>query len=234
VELLGRWRDAMRAAPDELSSTVLLMPRTMSRTPAAAPSATVLLCYAGAPGSGLAEADAAIEPLLGLGTVVEAHLGERRYREVLEDAQSLPPGLRLVHRNTLLPRLDDGVLAAIERVHAGAAPTAIAVRSLGGAFGRVPRDATAFAHRDAEAMVVCAAFLPAASTDAEAERALVRWRAVAARGRGVYVNFQGSASAADIAAAYPPATYARLAAIKRAYDPGNRFALNHNIAPARA
>ena len=52
-------------------------------------------------------------------------------------------------------------------------------------------------------------------------------------GTGTYINFQGSATAADLAAAYPPATYARLAGVKRAYDPDNRFALNHNIAPAR-
>jgi FAD/FMN-containing dehydrogenase len=56
---------------------------------------------------------------------------------------------------------------------------------------------------------------------------------VAAHGAGPYVNFQGSATAADLAAAYPPATYARLAAVKRAYDPGNRFALNHNVRPLR-
>jgi FAD/FMN-containing dehydrogenase len=46
------------------------------------------------------------------------------------------------------------------------------------------------------------------------------------------VNFQGSATAADVAAAYPPATYDRLAAVKRAYDPDNVFARNHNVPPA--
>ena len=73
--------------------------------------------------------------------------------------------------------------------------------------------------------------LPDTATDPEIEQALVPWRAVAAHGVGTYINFQGSATAADVAAAYPPATYARLAAVKRAYDPDNRFALNHNIKP---
>ena len=57
---------------------------------------------------------------------------------------------------------------------------------------------------------------------------------MAAHGVGTYINFQGSATDADLAAAYPPATYARLAAVKRAYDPGNLFALNHNIEPDTA
>jgi len=126
------------------------------------------------------------------------------------------------------------VLAAIARLHAATTvPTAIAVRGLGGAFSRVPVDATAFAHRHAEAMVVGLLMLPDTATDAQVARALVPWRAVAALGAGPYVNFQGSATAEDLAAAYPPATYARLATVKRDYDPGNRFALNHNVAPAR-
>ena len=50
-------------------------------------------------------------------------------------------------------------------------------------------------------------------------------------GTGTYTNFQGSATAEDVAAAYPPATLARLAEVKRTYDPGNVFALNHNIEP---
>jgi FAD/FMN-containing dehydrogenase len=227
ADLLGRWRDAVRLAPEELSSTLVLMPRM----PGGPPSATVLVCYAGEPSTAVADVDAAIEPLFELGTVTTASVSERRYSDILEDAQH-PPGVRLVARNTLVPTLDEAVIAAIHSLHAAPRPTAIAVRSLGGAFGRVPTDATAFAHRNAEAMVVCMLMLPDMATDAEVERALVRWRAVAAHGTGTYVNFQGSATAEDLAAAYPPATYARLAAVKRAYDPANRFALNHNVEPA--
>jgi FAD/FMN-containing dehydrogenase len=220
-ELLRRWRDAMRAAPDELSSTLALMPGS--------PSATVLFCYAGTPDVGEAAVDRVLDPLVSLGPVRAATIVERPYSAILEHAQH-PPGRRLVVRNVLVPQLDDAVLAAMSR--GAAAGTVIAVRSLGGAFGRVPEDATAFAHRDAEAMIVGMLMLPETATDADVERALVPWQGVAAHGTGTYVNFQGSATDADLAAAYPPPTYARLAAVKRAYDPGNRFARNHNVVPA--
>jgi FAD/FMN-containing dehydrogenase len=227
ADLLARWRDAMRVAPEELSSTLALMPRI----PGTSPSAMVLLCYAGEPATMVSEANAAIEPLLELGTVTAARISEHRYSEILEDAED-PPRLRLAARNTLVATLDDAVIEGISRLHATPVPTAIAVRSLGGAFGRVPTNATAFAHRHAEAMIVALLMLPESATDPEIEEALAPWRAVAAHGTGTYTNFQGSATASDLAAAYPPATYARLAAVKRVYDPDNRFALNHNIEPA--
>jgi FAD/FMN-containing dehydrogenase len=226
-DIVGRWRDAMRKAPDELSSTLVLAPAF----PGAAAAAMVLVCYAGEHGSTAAEADAALEPLLELGTVIAAKIEERRYADVLEHAQH-PPGIRMVSRNTLVRELDEQVIDAVDRLHAAPVPTAVAIRALGGAFGRVAADATAFAHREAEAMIVGAVFLPATSADAEVERSLAPWRDVAALGTGIYVNFQGSATPEDVAAAYPPATYARLAAVKRAYDPDNVFALNHNVAPA--
>jgi len=229
VRLVARWRDAMRDAPEELSSTLALVPRM----PGAAPSAQLLVCYAGEPGTDVREADAALEPLLELGTVVEASITERRYADVLEHAQH-PPGLRMVVRNTLVPRLGDDVIRAIVAAHTAPTPMMVALRSLGGAFARVAPEATAFAHREAKAMIVGALLVPAATTDEEVERALEPWHAVAARGTGSYLNFQASATAADLAAAYPPATLARLVEVKRAYDPTNVFARNLNIAPGAA
>lgn len=227
ADLVRRWRDAMRSAPDELSSTLAVMPQL----PGSSAVATVLLCYAAEPGTTTTEVDAALEPLFELGTVRTAAVAERRYPEILEHAQH-PPGFRMTGRNTLVPSLAEDVIAAVAGLHGTPGPKAIAVRSLGGAFGRVPADATAFAHRDAEAMVFCGWLLPGTATDADVEQAVLPWLAVAALGTGTYVGFQGSATAADVAAAYPGATYDRLAAVKRTYDPGNLFALNHNITPA--
>lgn len=228
ADLVSRWRDAMRAAPEQLSSTLALLPRF----PSSAPSATLLLCYAGELGDDSFEADAAFEPLLQLGTVTEARINERRYSEILESAEA--PRVRLTVRNTLVACLNGEVIDEIGRLHAMPVPSVVALRSLGGAFGRVPEAATAFAHRRAETLIIAMLMLADPVTDADVEQALTVWRDVAAHGIGTYINFQGSADPADLAEAYPPATYARLAAVKRRYDPHNRFALNHNIEPARS
>ena len=48
-----------------------------------------------------------------------------------------------------------------------------------------------------------------------------------------YVNFLADEGADRVRAAYPGATWERLAEIKRRYDPSNVFRLNQNIPPAR-
>ncbi|WP_067436574.1 FAD-binding oxidoreductase [Nocardioides jensenii] len=228
AELVVRWRDAMRSAPEEMTSTLVLPPAA----PGEIPEAMVMLCYAGEGGAGdrVAEANAAIEPLLELGTVLRASIAECRYADLLEDTAP-PPGLRIEGRNTLVRSINDEVVDAVDRMHRSSSPAMIALRSLGGAFSRVMSGATAFAHRDAEAMIIAMVVLPGTASDDDVAQALLPWHAVAARGMGSYTNFQSSASASDVAAAYPPATYTRLALVKRAYDPGNVFARNHNVRP---
>jgi hypothetical protein len=47
-----------------------------------------------------------------------------------------------------------------------------------------------------------------------------------------FVNNLAPDEAADAAAIYGPERYARLASIKKTYDPANMFRLNHNVVPA--
>jgi len=106
---------------------------------------------------------------------------------------------------------------------------------LGGAMARVPSDATAFAHRQRRIMVNTAAIYQRLE-EAEAHREWVeRFAAALRRGDpGVYVNFLGDEGEARVREAYPEATWNRLRAIKRRYDPDNVFRLNQNIPPAEA
>jgi hypothetical protein len=48
---------------------------------------------------------------------------------------------------------------------------------------------------------------------------------------GAYVNFLGDEGEERIRAAYPGATWDRLSAVKRRYDPANLFRLNQNVPP---
>jgi len=102
---------------------------------------------------------------------------------------------------------------------------------MGGAIGRVDPAATAFAHRDPAYMVTVGGI----ATSVEALPATSEWVASTAEvfgvvGRG-YVNFMATATEQDVRNAYPEATLARLREVKRAYDPTNLFASNHNVAP---
>ena len=104
------------------------------------------------------------------------------------------------------------------------------IRVLGGAMSRVPTDATAFAHRDAPILSMqLSAF---EDGDGTAQRAWVTrlHESLQPLAHGVYSNFLGDEDG-RIGEAYPAETYARLAAVKQAYDPSNVFRRNQNIRP---
>jgi FAD/FMN-containing dehydrogenase len=137
-------------------------------------------------------------------------------------------------RSAFLDDLDDAAIEGfIEGIRSSTADlTLIQMRVLGGAMGRVAPDATAFAHRSARIMTV----MVAASADRAEVPANEAWAVrmhdlVAARSTGVYVNFLHREGPARIRQAYPGATYERLLALKRRWDPTNLFRHNQNIAP---
>jgi hypothetical protein len=107
------------------------------------------------------------------------------------------------------------------------------LRVLGGAMGRVPADATAYAYRSKPMLVNVAAFY----TGPDDRRVRTAWvsefaKALQPNDEGAYVGFLSDEGAARVHAAYPPATWDRLAEVKATYDPTNLFRLNQNIPPA--
>ena len=109
------------------------------------------------------------------------------------------------------------------------------LRTLGGAVARVPADATAFAHRDAGMIVnVTAVYQDAGEREQHAAWVAGLANALSDGNPGAYVGFLGDEGPDRIRAAYPGATWDRLAEVKGRYDPDNVFRLNQNVPPASA
>ncbi len=128
--------------------------------------------------------------------------------------------------------------AAIEQHlrHAQTLPTLHSMMHLypiNGAAGRVGSADTAFAYRDATWAAVIVGVSPDAA-DGPTISAWCKdyWEAVHPYGAGgAYVNFMMDEGAGRVAASYR-GNYARLAAMKKRYDPRNLFRINQNIHPA--
>ncbi|TYK51394.1 FAD-binding oxidoreductase [Actinomadura decatromicini] len=223
-ELIAGWRDLMRASDERLTTSLSFMPAT----PGHAGTVTLACCYASPDGD---EAEEALRPFRALAPVTSDGVKAMPYADILEDVTSMPPGLRMEVRNTFFTTFDDARVAAVDELFSGGG-AAVSLRAMGGAVARVGRDATAFAHRDAEVMAAAAFMIPDAAPPGLRDRALRRWSRVNALGSGAYVGFLGSAEPADVTAAYPPDTYRRLAAVKGRYDPANVFRRTHNVLPS--
>ncbi len=96
----------------------------------------------------------------------------------------------------------------------------------------VATDATAFAHRDKQGMVLITHFAPlsidAASLDARTQQV---FQPLLPYANGAYVGFIADEGAQRVHEVYPPATYERLVVLKNQYDPTNLFHRNQNIKP---
>jgi len=221
------------AAPEELSSilSVMLAP-PMPFVPEehrGRPVVLALLAHAGGGDDG----ERAIAPFRALATPIVDMVRPMRYPELYEMGEG-PSPVAATFRNIFVDSVDrdaaDAILGHLEQ--ASAPMAAVQLRVLGGAIARVPADATAYAHRERRIMVNVAAMYGGLD---EAPVHEVWADGVAAeldRGQpGAYVGFLGDEGEGRVREAYPGATWDRLAAIKRRYDPGNVFRLNQNVAP---
>jgi hypothetical protein len=128
----------------------------------------------------------------------------------------------------------DEATLIVDRLQASDATLRVAqLRVLGGAVARVPAGATAYAHRAKRIMVNVANFYD--GPEDRVVRAAWAEGVVAALRQGddaAYVNFLMDEGRERVRAAYPGATWDRLADVKATYDPENFFRLNQNVVPS--
>ena len=110
--------------------------------------------------------------------------------------------------------------------------TAVFMQQSGGSIGRVPNDATAFAHRDAMGNLLAAVDWKHGDDPSEHIGWLKQfWARLEPYTQGFYTNdLEVDATAGSINANYR-GNYDRLVQIKNKYDPGNLFRLNANVRP---
>ena len=146
-----------------------------------------------------------------------------------------PPGLQWYWKADFFTELSDDAIA----VHVKHGPTnpnmfsSMHLYPIDGVAGRVANADTAWANRDAKfAEVIIGVDPDPANKDAVTKWARDYWVAVHPFSTGAaYVNFMMEEGDERIAATYG-ANHARLAAVKRSYDPANLFRVNQNIKPA--
>jgi FAD/FMN-containing dehydrogenase len=156
-------------------------------------------------------------------------------QQMLDEANAW--GLYCYDKGCNLDELTDEAIAVIvEHVPRKNSPlTYVAFIPFGGAYQDVGPDDTAFGG-PRSGYGVYAIGLTETREQLPAERDWVRsfWQALQphAHGIGGYVNTMIELDEDRIRASYGPTKYARLAEIKRRYDPDNLFHLNPNIKPA--
>ena len=227
--VLQGWSEYLRSAPEDLTAVVVV-----ANPAAGGPKAPVEI-HVAYDGDHPKRAAEVLEPIRRLGAVLADDVALTPYADTLVEGATPPPGITFAARNGFVDKESvPTALQILAEVAASAWSPVIAVRSVGGAVSRVPDDATAYAHRQAELMVVTLTAGPKPAIEAAGPALDAIWARLAPHVNGAYANFLTSATQADVATIYPTETRQRLAAIKRRYDPDNLFSGNHNIRPGRA
>ena len=225
---------AAKAAPDELSTIANVMPAPPM--PFLAPEVhgklviLGMLAFAGP----AAAAERALAPFRALAKPYADFIKPGPYTQMYppEDPDYHPTASA---RNMFMDRI--GVAEATTIVDTLTQSDAVfrvaQIRVLGGAYARIPSEATAYAHRAAPIMVNLAAVWTTPADRVKREAWIADFAgSLAQETSGADGNFLAAEGPDRVRGAYPGATWDRLRRIKAQYDPANLFRLNQNIPPA--
>ncbi len=226
-EVLRRFRDVTSAAPDELGLTAVV-----GTLPDGTHALVVLGCYSGP----IADGERLLRPLREAGPLAD-QMGPMPYTALQSIVENFnPPGMRNYWKSDYLAELSDAAIdLLVEYYPSVPAPlTHVAIEHLGGAVSRVGEDEMAVSHRAAPYNVINVGMWG----DPVQDEQVIGWvrhlweQLQPFSFGGVYVNYLSNEGEDRVRAAYSPAKYERLVALKNTYDPTNLFRLNQNIKPA--
>lgn len=226
-EVLQVFADYGPVAPDELELQLAM------RKPAGAAPGVIgfAVCYSG-PAN---KADAALAPLRKLGTPLADQVGPMDYVAVQRSGDITDPRAEAAYLKSgfikALPK--DLITAIVDRFEGHPQrSTAVFFAPCGGAIGRVPAHATAFAHRDAQWNMLNSVFWKFGDDPAQHVQWIRQyWAGLEPFTQGFYVNDAGDRSGAEVQNNYRR-NHERLVAAKNKYDPKNLFRLNANVKPS--
>jgi FAD/FMN-containing dehydrogenase len=226
-EALALFGDYGREAPPELD-----LGFGMAIPPGGAAGVVAFpVCYSGPP----RDVERVLAPLRALGTPVADTVAAMDYVAVQRSGDISDPRAQAVYlKSGFIPAMPRELVTAIVDRFQGhpARGTAIFFQLGGGAIGRVPADATAFAQRDIFANMLSAVDWRMGDDGAQHIQWIRQyWAGLEPFTHGFYVNdLEADATAAAIQANYRQ-NHDRLVAVKNKYDPKNLFRLNANVKP---
>ena len=234
--VLRKYREFVATAPDDLSVwAVLRQAPPLPFLPPEVHGKPVCLLAICCLGSEAASRQV-IRPVESFGRVLGQHLGMQPFAAWQQAFDPLlTSGARNYWKSHNFAELKDGALDLTVE-YAGKLPSSqceIFIGQLGGQAARVAPEATAYGNRDANfVMNVHGRWNTPAEDQAGITWAREFFQATKpfATG-GAYVNFLTADESARVPQAFGP-NYARLAHVKKQYDPNNLFRLNQNIQPA--
>lgn len=236
ADVIARYRDWAANAPDELTSSVLIMnfpPLPMIPEPLRGKTFVIVRgCYVGSMDEG--------EQLLSYWRDWRAPamdmFGEMPFTEVAAISQDptdpMPGDVSGVWLNEIN---DDVINAMVSNVPPQGGPPAILIaeiRHAGGAVARVATDAAAFSNRSAPFVLETVALVPSPEAAAGVAQATAKLHSdmQSALTGGTYLNFNDGDKARQRSKDhYNAGNYAQLKQIKQKYDPQDRFRHSVNL-----
>jgi FAD/FMN-containing dehydrogenase len=177
----------------------------------------------------------------GLGASLSKRVEEVSYLRLqsIDDEVHRPGSYRRYFKGHYLSELSDDAIEAFlsqGELDPGADRSQLpngSFQGYGGAIAATSNEDSAFSHRNALVEFVAATRWTDAAEDGERMAAARRYGAVLEPyASGVYVNVLADEGERGVRRAYPADKLAKLAALKRRYDPDNVFHLNQNIRPS--